>query len=77
MATRAGKVYLVGAGPGDPELITVKGRRLISSCDALVHDYLVADVMKGWVRAGCELHDVGKQAGRHTLEQGKICELLV
>jgi uroporphyrinogen III methyltransferase / synthase len=72
-----GVVYLVGAGPGDPDLITVKGRRLIEGCDALVHDFLVAEEMKGWVKGGCEVYDVGKRSGRHTLEQGRICELLV
>ena len=40
MSTAVGKVYLVGAGPGDPDLITVKGRRLIESCDALVQGVL-------------------------------------
>ena len=45
MKAGAGTVYLVGAGPGDPELITVKGRRLIGECDALVYDYLVDERM--------------------------------
>ena len=70
-------MYLVGAGPGDPELITVKGRRLIGSCDALVYDYLVDEGMKSWVKAGCQLHYVGKKAGFHSMEQAKIEALLV
>ena len=77
MSKRSGTVYLVGAGPGDPDLITVKGRRLIESCDALVYDYLVDERMKAWVRPECELHYVGKRAGFHSLEQGEIEKLLV
>ena len=77
MQARKGTVYLVGAGPGDPELMTVKGRSLIESCDALVYDYLVDERMKAWVRADCELHYVGKREGFHTLEQEKIEALLL
>jgi uroporphyrinogen III methyltransferase/synthase len=77
MEARNGTVYLVGAGPGDPELMTVKGKRLIESCDALVYDYLVDESMKGWVKADCELHYVGKQAGFHSMEQEKIEALLI
>jgi uroporphyrin-III C-methyltransferase len=77
MKARAGTVYLVGAGPGDPDLITVKGRRLIESCDALVYDYLVDERMKEWVNAQCKLHYVGKRAGFHALPQDEIEQLLV
>ena len=77
MKAGAGRVYLVGAGPGDPDLITVKGRRLIENCDALVYDYLVEEGMKGWVKPGCELHYVGKRAGFHTMDQETIEALLV
>lgn len=77
MEHREGRVYLVGAGPGDPDLITVKGRRLIESCDALVYDYLVWEGMKEWVKADCRLHYVGKRSGFHSMEQGKIEALLV
>ena len=72
-----GKVYLVGAGPGDLELITLKGRRLIGECDALVYDYLVDDGMKEWVKADCELHYVGKRSGFHAVPQAEIEELLI
>lgn len=75
--TGRGTVYLVGAGPGDPDLITVKGRRLIESCDALVYDYLVDERMKDWVKEGCELHYVGKRAGFHAMEQERIEALLI
>lgn len=77
MSERVGKVYLVGAGPGDPDLMTVKGRRLIESCDALVYDYLVYDGMKDWVKADCELYYVGKRSGFHSMEQSRIECLLV
>ncbi|MEX0331338.1 MAG: uroporphyrinogen-III C-methyltransferase [Puniceicoccaceae bacterium] len=72
-----GTVYLVGAGPGDPDLITVKGKRLIESCDALVFDYLVDEGMKDWVKSTCVLHYVGKRSGFHSMEQEKIEELLI
>lgn len=72
-----GTVYLVGAGPGDPELITVKANRLIRTCDALVYDYLVAPEMLGWVKPGCRALCVGKRAGFHSLPQAEIQELLV
>lgn len=74
---KGGKVYLVGAGPGDMELITVKGRRLIGECDALVYDYLVDDRMKDWVKQECELHYVGKRSGFHAVPQHEIEALLI
>jgi len=72
-----GRVFLVGAGPGDPELMTVKGRRLIESCDALVYDYLVNQELLGWLKPGAERHYVGKQAGFHSVPQSEIETLLV
>ncbi|MGE9289822.1 MAG: uroporphyrinogen-III C-methyltransferase [Puniceicoccales bacterium] len=70
-------VYLVGAGPGDPELLTRKAERLIRSCDALVFDYLVAEEILEWAPAHAERICVGKRAGFHSLEQGKIQDVLV
>ena len=75
--SKQGKVYLVGAGPGDRGLITVKARDLVSSCDVLVYDNLVNRDFLGQTASGCELIDVGKTPGRHTVEQEKICKLLV
>jgi len=72
-----GKVYLVGAGPGDPELITVKGKRLIGSCDVLLYDYLVSEEILGWTRAGCERICVGKRAGFHSMPQEAIEALML
>lgn len=72
-----GKVYLVGAGPGDPGLITLKGRELLGRADCLVYDALAAPAMLGWLKPGCERVYVGKRAGRHTLPQAEINTLLV
>lgn len=70
-------VYLVGAGPGDPGLMTLRGRELLERADCVVYDALVPRVMLGWCRAGCELIDVGKRGERHILPQEKINSLLV
>lgn len=72
-----GKVYLVGAGPGDPELMTLKGHRLLRICDAVVYDYLVTASILDWLRPDCERHYVGKRAGLHALPQEEIEVLLV
>lgn len=73
---KLGKVYLVGAGPGDPELITVRGRRLIEHCDALVYDYLAAPEMLKWTPPHCEHICVGKRRGFHSASQSEIQALL-
>jgi uroporphyrinogen III methyltransferase / synthase len=75
--SKTGKVYLVGAGPGDRGLITVKARELVASCDVLVFDNLVNRAFLVETASGCELIDVGKKPGRHTVEQEKICKMLV
>ena len=72
-----GKVYLVGAGPGDPDLITVKGRDLIEQCDALVYDYLASPLMLEWTKPNCTHHYVGKWEGFHSVPQEEIQALLV
>ncbi len=70
-------VYLVGAGPGDPGLLTLRGRELLERCDALVYDRLADPRIVAMARAGAELHDAGKQSGRHTMTQEQINGLLV
>ena len=70
-------VFLVGAGPGDPELITRKAERLIRTCDALVFDYLVSEELLTWAPADAEKICVGKRAGFHSLPQEEIQEVLV
>jgi uroporphyrinogen III methyltransferase/synthase len=75
-AAEAGIVYLVGAGPGDPGLITVRGRDLIASCDAVVYDALANPALYADTRA--TLHDVGKRGGStDSARQDEINRLLV
>ena len=72
-----GIVYLVGAGPGDPNLITLRARELIQSCDVLVYDHLANRRLHDWAPTNCEKIDVGKSPGRHTMDQLDICKILV
>lgn len=72
-----GKVYLVGAGPGDPELVTLKARRLIEACDVLVYDYLSNPVIHAWTKPGCEMIYVGKRPNLHAIPQDEIEAVLV
>lgn len=72
-----GKVYLVGAGPGDAGLITVKGLEKLKICDAVVYDRLAAEELLDVVPQSCEKIYVGKEAGRHYKKQEEINEILV
>ncbi len=74
---RLGTVALVGAGPGDPDLITVKGRRLLEQADVVVFDALVARELLAFARKDALLVDVGKRDSRHTLPQAEINERLM
>ncbi len=67
-----GTVYLVGAGPGDPELLTIKARRLLGEADAIVHDYLVPAEIVALARPGAELVFVGKKGGGFCCPQRDI-----
>lgn len=71
------KVYLVGAGPGDPELITLRGYRLISEADVILYDHLIPPELLELARPGAEAISVGKFASEHTLPQEEINNLLV
>ena len=62
----SGIVYLVGAGPGDPELLTLKALRLIKNCDALVHDALIPDEIIKEAGKHTEIFHVGKRAVSYT-----------
>jgi uroporphyrinogen III methyltransferase / synthase len=77
MAQAKGKVYLVGAGPGDAELITLKGMRLLKQAQVVVYDRLVNPRIIRECSADAELIYVGKAADKHTLPQDKINALLV
>lgn len=70
-------VYLIGAGPGDPGLITCKGLDALSRADVIVYDYLASDVLLGYARADAEKIYVGKIAGNHAMKQEDINALLV
>lgn len=72
-----GVVYLVGAGPGDPGLITEKGLKRLKHCDAVVYDSLASDRLLWEVPADCEKIYVGKRAGSHSMKQEEINRLLV
>lgn len=74
---KAGKVYLVGAGPGDPDLLTLKGLKLIQSCDVLIYDRLVSDRLLDYVKEGCELVYVGKTVGSHRFHQEEINQIII
>ncbi|HWK40814.1 MAG TPA: uroporphyrinogen-III C-methyltransferase [Croceibacterium sp.] len=72
-----GTVWLVGGGPGDPELLTGKALRLIQRADIVFHDALVGPQILGLIPVGTELVSVGKRAGRHSKDQSTIDALLV
>ena len=72
-----GFVSLVGAGPGDPELLTLKALRRLQTADVVVYDALVNDALLGYCRADAELIYVGKRASRHTMPQAQINALLI
>jgi uroporphyrin-III C-methyltransferase len=77
----SGKVWLVGGGPGDPDLITVKGLRLLEAADVIVVDRLgpraLLDTLPGVVSGEVTVVDVGKQPGHHPVRQSQINEILV
>jgi uroporphyrin-III C-methyltransferase len=73
----SGKVYLVGAGPGDPELLTLKAARLLASADVVLHDALVSDGVLAKISRTAEVINVGKRAGQKLLTQDEINALLI
>jgi uroporphyrinogen III methyltransferase/synthase len=70
-------VYLVGAGPGEPKLSTLRAKELIENCDVLVYDNLANPELRKWASSDCVQIDVGKSPGRHTVEQRDIEKALV
>jgi uroporphyrin-III C-methyltransferase len=73
----AGDVWLVGAGPGDPDLLTRKAERLIRAADIVFYDALVGPGVLDLVPGGVEMVNVGKRSGRHSKAQGSINDLLL
>jgi uroporphyrin-III C-methyltransferase len=72
-----GKVWLVGAGPGDPDLLTLRAARLVMQAELIVHDGLVDPAVLALARPSARLVSVAKRRSRHTLPQGEINALLV
>ncbi|HIK15417.1 MAG TPA: uroporphyrinogen-III C-methyltransferase [Leptolyngbyaceae cyanobacterium M33_DOE_097] len=77
MEKSLGKVYLVGAGPGDPGLMTLKGKALLESADVVVYDALVSPAILAMIRPQAECINAGKRRGMHSLVQSEITELLI
>ncbi len=75
-ASRPGKVYLIGAGPGDPELLTVKAARVLRECDVILYDRLVSKEILGLARPDAELIYVGKHEKEQSQVQSRIFELI-
>lgn len=74
---QGGKVWLVGAGPGDPDLLTIKAARLIAQADAIVYDHLVGNGIMDLARSDARVIYAGKESSKHTMPQGDINQLLV
>ena len=77
MGKFVGKVYLVGAGPGDPGLFTLKGKGLLECADVVVYDALVSAAILAMINPQAEKIDAGKRRGRHSLTQDEITQLLM
>jgi uroporphyrinogen III methyltransferase/synthase len=71
------KVYLVGAGPGDPDLITWKGHNVLAQADCVLYDHLANERLLDLTRKGCELIYVGKKRSEHSHSQQEIAALLI
>src|SRR4029079_12452827 len=72
-----GKVYLVGAGPGDPELLTLKALRLLKSADVVLHDDLVSPEVLAFIPSSTEVQNVGNRFGQKRIGQSEIHALMV
>jgi uroporphyrin-III C-methyltransferase len=77
LGDKMGKVYLVGAGPGDPGLLTVKGKTLLAHADVVIYDALVGSPILDLIPPTAERIYAGKQRGAHTLPQEQITALLI
>ena len=73
----SGKVYIVGAGPGDPELITLKALNKLKETDVVIYDRLINDDLLSYCKIECEKIFVGKESGYHPIEQESIIQILI
>jgi uroporphyrin-III C-methyltransferase len=76
-AGKSGKIYLIGAGPGDPKLLTIKAAECIAAADVIVYDYLVNPEVLAHARRGAELIYAGKRAGEPSVSQSEINRILI
>src|SRR6266568_4125810 len=74
---RGPKVYLIGAGPGDPDLITWKGRRILAEADSVLYDHLANAALLDLAPPGAERLYVGKKKSAHACTQEEICAMLI
>ena len=74
---KKGMVYLIGAGPGDPGLFTLRGRDCLAAADVVIYDHLVHPDILRHIRPGAEVAYAGKQGGSHSLSQDEINDRLV
>jgi uroporphyrinogen III methyltransferase/synthase len=74
---KTGTVYLVGAGPGDPGLVTLSAVRALGTADVVIYDHLVDEAILSHARPGAQMIYAGKEGGRHTLSQDEINRLIV
>lgn len=77
MTDLTGKVYLIGAGPGDPGLLTIKAKECIENADIVIYDYLASPFLLNYAKKEAQIIYVGKKGGDHTLSQDGINQLLV
>ena len=74
---KSGKVYLIGAGPGDPRLLTIKAAEMIALADVIVYDYLVNPEVLAHARRGAEMIYAGKRANEPSISQSEINDILI
>ena len=77
MSKKIGKVIIAGAGPGDPELITIKLLKYLTKADVVLYDRLIPKEILKFCKKSCELIYVGKEPGKHTLTQQEIIKLMI
>lgn len=76
-APQEGQVFILGAGPGDPELLTMKAYRLLQEADVVLYDWLVSEALLDLIPKTTQRQFVGKRCGRHSCPQSEICRLMV